>query len=54
MLRLLRLLFTGSFHMLKWEAVLTGNLVNPESKTPTGKYYTCRCSVCGHMKEYRF
>lgn len=50
MIRLLRFLLTGDWHMHKWEIMSQGPRNWRGSKV--GNFYDCRCSVCGKVEEF--
>lgn len=61
MLRLLRFLFTGSFHEHEWETdriievytVDTDNGYRRVSDTPSATKYVLKCKICGNIKVKR-
>lgn len=54
MLRILRLLFTGTWHQHKWGIIKETILWEKESdKLPIGTRYTLKCSECGKMKVFK-
>ena len=52
MIRLLRFLWTGSWHMHEYKIVKSGPIVNSNDSN-IGTYYECRCDKCGKMKFYK-
>ncbi len=40
------------FHIHKWEIVSQGNLKWEDQKVPYGKWYDCRCTICGKIKVF--
>lgn len=51
MIRLLRFILTGDWHLHHWETVHEGSRVH--NGRPYGRYYDCRCTVCGAVREFR-
>ncbi len=58
MLRLLRFLIFGDWHMHRWETIREvdiydcGTYNNPNS-IPIANKYECRCAICGKIKRFR-
>lgn len=50
MLRLLKFLFTGDWHLHQWE-VIARNGCNNELGAAWTRYY-CRCKHCGVIKKF--
>lgn len=50
MIRLIRFLFTGDWHLHEWEEVERGERRWGRSKV--GNYYDCRCKHCGKIKAF--
>ena len=54
MLRLLRLLITGSWHEHEWEIIKEINVyVNPRDEMPESRRFILQCSICGNVKRKR-
>ena len=49
MIRLLRFLLTGDWHLHKWETI---DQKRRDSKYETWTRYYCRCTVCGTHKKF--
>lgn len=48
MIRLLKFLFTGTWHEHKWETIGRGTL--HQGRSLVGQRYTLRCTQCGDVK----
>ena len=48
MIRILKFLFTGSWHEHKWETIARGSL--HQGRSLVGQRYTMRCDCCGEIK----
>lgn len=53
MLRLLRFLVTGDWHLHEWETIRTVDIVAFCGATPSARDYECRCIHCGKIKGFR-
>lgn len=53
MYRLLRLLFTGKWHLCnhEWETIKKGRISTRGGKQ-IGNFYDCRCKFCGSYKVF--
>lgn len=52
MLRILKFLFTGDWHLCKWETFDKYKIMGNDSKLPTHVQYHCKCSICGRHKKF--
>ena len=55
MWRIIRFIFTGSWHEHTWIEVDTYEVQSPHSdgvRRTTGKTYIMRCKTCGNMTDY--
>jgi len=50
MLRILRFLFTGDWHLHKWETIKENQVINDSGDGYKGAMYTMRCTECGNIK----
>lgn len=53
MLRLIRFLIFGDGHRHVWADVQDGTITDPKSGNVIGRWYDCKCSVCGARKRFR-
>jgi len=53
MLRILRFMFTGDWHICKWETVRTSDIYNEGESRPYARDYECKCDICGKIKAFR-
>ena len=44
--------FKRLFHQHQWEIIAKGNLTSGDNVKPYGKWYDCRCSICGKIKGF--
>lgn len=51
MLKLLRFLWTGSWHDHHWEIVMRNAIVD-EDDVRIGEKFTLQCKTCGEMKRF--
>ncbi len=54
MLRLVRLLWTGSWHEHAWEIYRQGRIATVAANITRGNWYDLRCKHCGAMKRRQF
>ena len=40
------------FHIHKYDILAKGDLISLNQKTPYGKWYDCRCTICGKIKVF--
>lgn len=51
MLRLIKFLFTGDWHLHEWEIIGKGDITGGGYSTVTvGHYYNLQCKHCGNVK----
>jgi hypothetical protein len=53
MIRLLRFLVTGDWHLHQWKIIRAVPLLD-DSNEPVGFVYISKCEACGKLKEDRF
>ena len=55
MLRFLRFLITGDWHLHKWETIARVSVyaLGKEEGMPRNYDYECRCERCGAIKKFR-
>jgi len=53
MLRLLKFLWTGDFHVCSWEEIEMIRVLYPNSDEVMNFQYICKCSRCGKIKTFR-
>lgn len=51
MIRLLKFLFTGDWHLHKWETIETRRVRGDDRYVSHTRYY-CRCEHCGTIKKF--
>ena len=51
MIRLLRFLFTGSWHEHKWKTINEVR-IGPNGNFALGRLYVCRCQECGKITKF--
>ena len=49
MWRIIKFIFTGSWHEHKWKIHHQGTIYN-EQDQPTGHFYDLQCEICGVLK----
>ncbi|MBB6578978.1 hypothetical protein HNP33_003083 [Comamonas odontotermitis] len=55
MIRLIRFLITGDWHLHQWgEPVVTGTYAGMTGRTISGAYHVVRCKHCGKYKKFNF
>jgi hypothetical protein len=54
MIRLIKFLFTGDWHLHTWEVYKKGSLFGKSKEIPKGHYFYLKCTKCGDIKEKRF
>jgi hypothetical protein len=52
MLRLLKFLITGDWHLHRWEDTQVINIVDEYSGVNKGYAHHCKCTVCGVHKSF--
>ena len=52
MLRILRFIITGDWHLCKWETVDTYKLYRDDPTRPYNVQYHCKCSICGKHEKF--
>lgn len=52
MWRIIKFIFTGSWHEHKWKIFHKGCIVN-ERERAIGNFYDLQCEICGEIKQKR-
>lgn len=53
MIRLIKLLIFGDFHLCKWEQVSERNVVEFSGGPVVGAEFIVKCEKCGRIKSFR-
>lgn len=52
MLRLLKFLWVGDWHLCKWETINKYQVYGSNNVRPERIQYHCKCSICGKHKKF--